>query len=69
MKTELIAEIGQNHNGDLELAKKLIRLAKESGADVAKFQVYDAKELFDSSKKNKWFEYNCQILYAAFLYH
>ena len=45
MKTELIAEIGQNHNGDLDLAKELIRLAKESGADVAKFQVYDAKEL------------------------
>ena len=60
MKTELIAEIGQNHNGDLDLAKQLIKLAKESGADVAKFQVYDAKKLFDSSDKNKWYEYNCK---------
>ena len=72
MKTELIAEIGQNHNGDLDLAKELIKFAKDSGADVAKFQVYNAKELFDSSEKNKWFEYNCkteltkdQICYLA----
>jgi sialic acid synthase SpsE len=34
---EIIAEIGQNHNGDMELARKLIFSAKENGADVAKF--------------------------------
>ena len=35
-----IAEIGLNHNGSIDLAKKHIELAKESGAQVAKFQTY-----------------------------
>jgi sialic acid synthase SpsE len=58
-RAEIIAEIGQNHNGDLEMAKRLIRVAKESGADVAKFQVYDAKALFPM-ENNPWYEYNCK---------
>ena len=40
---EIIAEIGQNHNGDLNLAKEMIHAAKENGAEVAKFQLFDAK--------------------------
>ena len=40
---EIIAEIGQNHNGDINLALKLIKEAADNGADVAKFQLYDAK--------------------------
>lgn len=56
---EIIAEIGQNHNGDMELAKDLIVAAKESGADVAKFQVFDAPETF-GKKNNPWFDYNCK---------
>jgi len=36
----VIAEIGLNHNGKLEIAKKLIEAAKESGADAVKFQTY-----------------------------
>ena len=43
--TLVIAEIGVNHNGDVELAKKLIDAAKASGADVAKFQVFEAERL------------------------
>ena len=39
-KTTYIAEIGLNHNGSLDLAKKHIEKAKESGADIAKFQTY-----------------------------
>ena len=39
-KIEFIAEIGINHNGSLDLAKKHIEKAKESGADIAKFQTY-----------------------------
>ena len=35
-----IAEIGLNHNGSIDLAKKHIESAKESGAQVAKFQTY-----------------------------
>ncbi|XP_028313967.1 sialic acid synthase-like [Gouania willdenowi] len=34
----IIAEIGQNHQGDVEIAKKMIKMAKDCGADCAKFQ-------------------------------
>jgi len=56
---EIIAEIGQNHNGDMSLACELIHAAKENGADVAKFQLYDAKMIF-TPKNNEWYEYNCK---------
>ena len=56
---EIIAEIGQNHNGNMSVARRLIAEAKECGADVAKFQLYDAKALFPK-EGNLWFEYNCQ---------
>ncbi len=39
-KVYIIAEAGVNHNGDVELAKKLIVKAKEAGADCVKFQTY-----------------------------
>ena len=54
---EIIAEIGQNHNGDMGLARELIYAAKECGADVAKFQLFDAPSLFPPEKP--WFDYNC----------
>ena len=59
MNYEIIAEIGQNHNGDMALAKELILAAKENGSSAAKFQLYDAKSLFDK-EGNEWFEYNCK---------
>ena len=59
MRTEIIAEIGQNHNGDMEVAKRLIHEAKRAGADVAKFQLYDARALFPK-EGNEWFDYNCK---------
>ena len=37
-KIFIIGEIGINHNGSLKIAKKLIRLAKETGFDAVKFQ-------------------------------
>ena len=40
-KPFIIAEIGSNHNGDIELAKKLIDAAKECGVDCVKFQLFD----------------------------
>ena len=39
----IVAEIGINHNGDMNLAKKMI-LAKESGADAVKFQNYKTED-------------------------
>lgn len=41
----IIAEIGVNHNGDLDLAHKLIDLAAQTGADAVKFQTYVTDEL------------------------
>ena len=43
--TYFIADISANHDGDLERAKLLIRLAKEAGADAAKFQNFRAPEI------------------------
>ena len=47
-----IAEIGCNHKGDLETAKHLIKLSKDSGADVAKFQKRNSKELLPEYQYN-----------------
>jgi hypothetical protein len=44
-KPKVIAEIGCNHKGELEIAKELMFLAKQSGADIAKFQKRNNKEL------------------------
>ena len=41
----VIAEIGSNFDGSLSKAKKLIKLAKESGANAAKFQSFLTKNL------------------------
>ncbi|MCR9140702.1 MAG: N-acetylneuraminate synthase [bacterium] len=45
MSVLLIAEAGVNHNGDLELAKRLIHAAAEAGADYVKFQTFVAERL------------------------
>jgi len=42
---KVIAEIGCNHKGEVEVAKQLLTLAKEAGADVGKFQKRNPKEL------------------------
>ena len=51
-KPNIIAEIGCNHKGDLDIAKELILLAKTSGADVAKFQKRNSKELLPEKQYN-----------------
>lgn len=57
--TFIIAEAGVNHNGKIELAKKLVDIAVDSGADAVKFQTFKAEEvttsqadLADYAKKN-----------------
>jgi N-acetylneuraminate synthase len=42
----VIAEIGNNHNGKLDLAKRLIDLAADAGADCAKFQIRNLRALY-----------------------
>jgi N,N'-diacetyllegionaminate synthase len=44
-KVLIIAEAGVNHNGDMRLARRLIGVAKEAGADVVKFQTFTADRL------------------------
>lgn len=41
----IIAEAGVNHNGDIEIAKRLIDAAAEAGADAVKFQTFKAEQL------------------------
>jgi len=41
----IIAEAGVNHNGDIDLAKRLVREAKECGADCVKFQTFKAERV------------------------
>ncbi len=48
--TEVIAEIGWNHMGDMQLAEAMIKSASESGANYAKFQTWSTKRL----KKGEW---------------
>ncbi|XP_030643793.1 sialic acid synthase-like [Chanos chanos] len=43
----IIAEIGQNHQGDIDIAKKMIRMAKDCGADCAKFQKSELEHKFN----------------------
>ena len=57
--TFITAEIGINHNGDLKIAKKLIKIAKDTGCDAVKFQkrtvekVY-SKDMLDSPRESPW---------------
>lgn len=41
----IVAECGLNHNGDMELAKRMISLAKINGSDLVKFQLYDSDKI------------------------
>lgn len=55
----IIAEIGINHNGDINIAKDLIKLAKDVGCDAVKFQkrtidIVYSKELLDSPRESPW---------------
>lgn len=51
-KPYIIAEIGANHNGDIELAKKLIAEAKKCGADAVKFQSWTPSSLICKEEYN-----------------
>ncbi|EDU36131.1 N-acetylneuraminate synthase family protein [Clostridium sporogenes] len=54
----IIAEAGINHNGDINIAKKMIDAAKECGVDAIKFQTFKAEEFI--SNKNETYTYKSQ---------
>ena len=56
MRVLIIAEAGVNHNGDLKLAKKLINAAAEAGADLVKFQTFNADRLSTSTAKKAFYQ-------------
>ena len=58
-KPFLIAEIGINHNGNIDIAKKLIDVSKSSGFDAVKFQKRDiekvySKEILETPRESPW---------------
>ncbi len=59
MSVYCIAEIGINHNGDLDIAKKLIDVAANAGADAVKFQKRDidsvyTQEFLEGPRESQW---------------
>ena len=44
MSVYVIAEVGVNHNGNIDIAKKLVNIAKDCGANAVKFQTFKAEE-------------------------
>jgi N,N'-diacetyllegionaminate synthase len=49
----IVAEIGFNHNGDVDLARKMIKSAAENGADIVKLQTFIGSELVSKTVKAK----------------
>ncbi len=54
-RTIIIAEIGENHIGDMELAKKMIFEAAAAGADMVKFQSYLGSDVAEGDPEKEWF--------------
>src|SRR4051812_46935305 len=51
----VIAEIGENHAGDMQLAKDMIARAAQAGADVVKFQSYRGQDVDEDDPEREWF--------------
>jgi N,N'-diacetyllegionaminate synthase len=57
-KTLVIAEAGVNHNGSIEMAKRLIDVAADSGADIVKFQTFKAENVVSQSAQKAEYQKN-----------
>lgn len=67
MKTLIIAEAGVNHNGDMALARQLIDVAAEAGADLVKFQTFNADRLVTTDARKA--DYQIQTTGAGESHH
>ncbi len=56
MNVFIISEIGINHNGDIDIAKKMIKLSKEIGVDAVKFQKRDINLVYSQEQLGKFRE-------------
>ena len=72
--TYVIAEIGINHGGDINLAKKMIHSVKNTGADAVKFQTYKTEKrvskdspIFEIFIRGKIFSTKNSMFYDKFL--
>ena len=54
--TFIIAEIGVNHNGDIDLAKKMIKSASDCGVDAVKFQTFVSEDLVTEDAKKAQYQ-------------
>ena len=61
-KSFIIAEVGQNHQGNLNIAKKYVEVFSSMGADAIKFQTRDNQNLFSDEAYNK--EYSSENAFA-----
>ena len=73
-KPFFIAEISANHNGSINRAKKLIKLAKKNGADAVKLQTYTPDTMTPKSNKDQiylWISINrlSKVLSFSLLVH
>lgn len=57
MKVYIIAEAGVNHNGDIELARKMVDEAKKAGADCIKFQTFIAEKVVSRNARKADYQY------------
>ena len=58
MNTTIIAEVGINHNGSLRLAKKLIDVAFDAGADYVKFQTFKTEKVMTRTAEKAEYQNN-----------
>ena len=64
--TFIIAEVGQNHQGDIEQARKYIKVFSDLGADAIKFQTRNNKYLFSEEAYMKPYNSeNAHVIYAT----
>lgn len=55
-RTTIIAEIGENHVGDWEMAQRMVVEAARAGADIVKFQSYRGVDVADNDPEREWFQ-------------
>lgn len=54
-RTQIIAEIGENHVGDWDRARRMVVAAAQAGADIVKFQSYRGRDVSQADPEKEWF--------------